>query len=326
MELASSSLRVVVDVGRGGQIVHVGLADGPNVLFHEPWLTPVPSGPWSGYGDEALDWLSHYRGGWQVMFPNAGSGCIVEGVPLPLHGEVSWTRPLIVERGPDHLVLTSPTRRPLTLRRRIELDPGAPVLHIVERVTSDAAWPLPYVWGQHPAFHAVAGALIDLPVGEVHVDEAFDDPAADLAPGAVGIWPCVRGRDGGDVDLSLVPEGSVERVCYLPERPAAWAAVRNVATGSGVALTWERTVWPHLWLWQQIGGPRFPFFGRGRIVALEPTSCWPADGLGAAIARGRASLIEAAGTAEAWVTLSLFTATMAPVLDVRPDGRVVIAD
>ncbi len=107
-------------------------------------------------------------------------------------------------------------------------------------------------------------------------------------------------------------------MCYLPDRPAGWAAVRDPATGRGVGLAWDLEAFPHLWLWQQLNGQRFPFHGRARLVGIEPVSCWPGDGLARAIEQGQARTIAPNGSATGWVTLSLFDATDDAVTMRRP--------
>lgn len=325
IELISGSLRVVVDAGRGGDIVFVGRPGGRNALFHEAWETPLPAGRSMSYGSGALDWLSHYRGGWQVMFPNAGAECTVDGLPHPVHGEVSSAPAQVAEVSAMHVVLRSATRLPLRLERRISLAEGRPVLLVEERVENESDQTLSYAWGHHPALAATPGMRIDLPAGPVHVDEAFDDPNADLQPGTSGMWPEAALRSGGTTALDRIPEPAVERVCYLPDRPAGWAAVRDPRTGHGVALAWDIEAFPHLWLWEQVGGRRFPFYGRARLVGIEPVSCWPGDGLARSIERGQARTIAPHGSATAWVTLSLFDATTDPVNGVDRAGGVSLA-
>jgi hypothetical protein len=320
--LETKSLRVLVDEDHGGEIVFVGRPDGPNALFREPWATPLPAADSTSYGSGTLDWLSRYRGGWQVMFPNAGSESTVNDVPHPVHGEVSLARAEIVRQGPSDLVLRLSTRLPLQLTRRLRLDPERPVLWVEETAESQAGRSLAYVWGHHPAFEAAPGTMIDLPPGVVSVDADFAEPEADLLPGAAGAWPTVMDRSGRDVDLSVVPPGPVERVCYLPDRPAGWAALRGPAGGQGVAMAWDIVAFPHLWLWEQIHGWRFPFFGRARIIALEPVSCWPGDGLAAALERGRAQILEPHRVASAWLTVALFSSGNRPVQHVDQDGLI----
>lgn len=325
IEVESGALRVVVDPERGGDIVFVGRPGGANALFHETWETPLAAGRSVSYGSGTLDWLSHYRGGWQVMFPSAGAECTVDGLPHPVHGEASSAPARVVEASAGHVVLRSATRLPLRLERRISVAAERPVLLVEERIENESDRPLAYAWGHHPALAVTAGTRLDLPAGPVHVDDAFDDPDADLAPGASGPWPQAATRDGGTASLDRIPEAAVERVCYLPDRPAGWAAVRDPGTGRGVGLAWDLGAFPHLWLWQQVGGWRFPFYGRARLMGIEPVSCWPGDGLARAIERGRARTIGPRGSETAWITMSLFEATTAPVSGVDRTGQVSTA-
>jgi hypothetical protein len=326
IELESGSLRVVVDTGRGGDIVFVGSPGGPNALFHEAWDTPLPAGRSTTYGSGTLDWLSHYRGGWQVMFPNAGAECTVDGLPHPVHGEVSSAPAEVVEASHDHVVIRSATRLPLHLERRISLAADRPVIRVEERIENESDRAMPYAWGHHPAIAATPGMRIDLPAGPLHVDAGLDEPDADLEPGAVGTWPEAALRKGGMAAMDRVPDAVVERVCYLPDRPAGWAAVREPATGHGVGLAWDLEAFPHLWLWEQINGTRFPFYGRARLVGIEPVSCWPGDGLARAIERGQARTIGPHRSQTGWVTLSLFEATAEAVTGVDAAGRVSTTD
>ena len=256
------------------------------------------------------------------MFPSAGSESTVDGVPHPVHGEVSLAPAEIVEQGTSELVLRMPTRLPLQLTRRFRLDLDRPVLRVEEKAENLASRALAYAWGHHPAFEAAPGMTIDLPPGDVCVDADLAVPEADLQPGAAGAWPSLTDRDGREVDLSVVAPGPVERVCYLPDRPAGWAALRGPVGRNGVAMAWDIEAFPHLWMWEQIGGWRFPFFGRARIIALEPVSCWPGDGLAAAIERGREGILEPHGTASAWLTIALFRPGSRPVQHVDRDGMI----
>jgi len=323
IELRSDALRVAIDAERGGEIVFVGRPGGSNALFHEAWETPVPAGRSMSYGDATLDWLSHYRGGWQVMFPNAGDECTVDGVPHPVHGEVSSAPALVVDVGPTHVALRSPTRLPVVLERSISIALDRPFLLVEERIENDSDRSIPYAWGHHPAFRATPGMRIDLPVGAVHFDGLADGPEPDRA---TGTWPTVQRRNGVMEVLDRVPDPPTERVLMLPERPAGWAALRDNETGNGIGLAWDVTAFPHLWLWQELGGPGFPWYGRARIVALEPVSIWPGDGLARAVERGQARSLEPGASASAWIAVSLFEATSRPVADVARDGRVTFAD
>lgn len=320
LELANARLRVAVDVERGAQIVHLGAPDGENALFRADWEAPLPARRSTGYGSDELDWLSEYRGGWQELFPNAGPGCEVDGTPLPFHGEASAARWDVVEADSDSAVLRVAARLPLVLERRMWLDPDAPVLRLEERVWNGSPLPQAFLWGHHPTFPAAAGTAIDLPGGDVHVDEGFRPEFLDLVPGARGRWPYAPGPSG-DVDVSTVPSGAAERYCYVTDLAEAWAAVRRPG-GGGLALAWDRAVWPHVWLWLQRHGHDFPWFGRAAIVAVEPHRAFPGDGLAAAASRGQALTLAPGEAAGAWLTAVLLEDGR-PVTGVDRDGRVL---
>lgn len=322
IELLNRHLRVAIDPDRGGDIVFVGAPSGPNALFHEPWDTPVPAAGSMSYGSGTLDWLSHYRGGWQVMFPNAGAECVADGVTHPLHGEVSCAPAEVVEATRERVTLRSPTRLPVRLVRSIHLSADRPALMLVERAENQSDFPQRYVWGHHPAVAATAGMRVDLPARGLQVDPAFDDATGDLLPGSTGIWPLALGRDGSPVSLARRPDHRAERVCYLAHVSEGWGAVRDPSSGRGVGLAWDRDAFPHLWLWQQFGGPRFPFYGRAQLIGIEPVSYVPGDGLAAAIERGEARTLAPKGSASAWITMALFPATDDTVLSIDRLGRV----
>ena len=103
------------------------------------------------------------------------------GVPLPFHGEVSTARWEVTDLAGDAVTLTTPTRLPLVLERRMRLAPDGSTLLIEETVRLDADVAVPYLWGHHPAFVAADGARIDLPDGiRVTVDDGYAAANSDL--------------------------------------------------------------------------------------------------------------------------------------------------
>jgi hypothetical protein len=124
--------------------------------------------------------------------------------------------------------------------------------------------------------------------------------------------------------MSVVGDGPTERLAYLSGfgRSGGWTAIRGVADGLGVAMAWDVGTYPHAWNWWEILGPGHPWHGRSRIVAIEPHTAVPSDGLAAAVARGDAHLLEPGQTHRTWLTLSLFDADERPVRMVARDGSV----
>ena len=325
LRLANPGLEVDVDPDRGADILAIRRPGGPNVLATYGWESPLRASRSASYGDLTTDWLSEYRGGWQELFPNAGAACEVMGVPLPFHGEVSTARWDVTDLTVDAVTLTTPTRLPLTLERRMRLAPDSATLLIEETARLDADVTVPYLWGHHPAWAATEGALIDLPEGiRIAVDGGYAAAHNDFLAGGSGIWPQAPGPAGGTLDAGRVGAGPTERLAYLSgfDTGGGWAAIRGVAAGLGVAMSWDVNTFPHAWFWWEIGGPGHPWHGRSRIVAIEPHTAVPSDGLAAADARGEAHRLEPGRTHQTWLTVSLFDADARPVRAVARDGIV----
>jgi hypothetical protein len=193
------------------------------------------------------------------------------------------------------VTVSTGTRLPLVLSRRMRLDAKRPVLVLEETIVNESDLEVPYVWGHHPAFGpplAAAGARIDLPAGRL------------------------------STDLSVVPFSPRERLIYVEELAAGWYAIRNPANGLGAGMSWDLKDFPRLWLWQEIGGAGFPWYGRAAITALEPATQTPSHGLGAAIAAGTARTLPPRGRASARLVFTLFAATNDPVTRIDADGVV----
>jgi hypothetical protein len=124
------------------------------------------------------------------------------------------------------------------------------------------------------------------------------------------MWP---DSSTGQSRLDEIPVTSpLQGVHHLPDRPTGWAALRRPHVGVGLA--WDLNDFPHMWLWHEIGGTGFSFFGRASLIALEPASSWPGDGLAAAIESGQAH----------WLAPGASRTTSMTIVPFRPDGRAVV--
>jgi hypothetical protein len=304
--LGAAGVVVTLDAALAGEIVQITV-DGVGLLAAYDWETPVPASRSRSYGDDRLDWLSEYRGRWQLLVPNAGAACVVNGAPLPFHGEWSRTHVDLVAQQSDRVVVRGALRPPLVVERAVEVLAAPRRVAVTTTVTNVGTAAQAFVWGEHPAFAAAPGDRIDLPPGPV-VGSAL--PLAAMGT----TWP--EDPVTGD-DLSVVPsQRPFESVHYLPDRSAGWCALRR--TDIGVALCWDVADFPHLWIWREFGSPGFPFYGRAGILALEPASSWPGTGLADAIACGQAHWIEPGASRSTTVTVVPFAAGTPPVRGVRP--------
>ncbi len=300
--LTSTHMTVTIDEALGGEIRQVEF-DGDPLLAYGGWEAPIGVSRSRSYGDAKLDWLSEYQGGWQLLVPNAGAACAVDGVPLPFHGEWSRTHLELVDVSSAAVTMRAGTRLPFVVERRVEILDDPVRLRVVTTIENVSADRRPFVWGEHPAFEVSPGDLIDVPAGAV-VDAADPDAAA--------TWPNGLGTVPADRPL--------ESVHYLPDRPAGWAALRRAHVG--VALVWDLDAFPHMWMWRELGSTGFPFYGRTSIVALEPASSWPGDGLASAIDRGQAHWLDGGARTETSMTIIPFRSVERAVVRADHDGTI----
>ena len=306
IRLASPRLEVVIDEGRGAQIVRLGRPGGPNRLAWIDSDWPLRASAGGSYGSADLAWLSEHRGGWQEMFPNAGASCTVDGIPHPVHGESSMAPWEVVEAsGGLEVTLRGRTHTPLTVTRRIFLEREGRRLVIVEEIHNPSELAFPYAWGHHPAFDAPPGTRLELAGARFEVDAGFDGPEADLRPGAAGAWPQAESRGGASVDLGVMPDHPAERVVYLTELVEPRARILRPDTADRLTLEWSAEAFPFAWLWVNRRATRFPWFGRLSAMAVEPVNVRAADGLAAAAARGQAPVLAGGETQRGWLAVSL---------------------
>jgi hypothetical protein len=297
--LHNKHLTVGVDESLGGEITQIQ-SNGVDLLAYYDWESPVGSRQSSGYGHERHDWLSDYRGGWQLLVPNAGPECDVDGVHHPFHGEWSRTRVTIEEQTQTAVTMRAGTRTPVVVQRRVWLENNPPRLLVSTRVHNDSPERTSFIWGEHPAFAVASGDRVDLPAARV----------ADGQGNVLGTWPLQASSDNRpriDVVTSDAPH---ETVHFVTDLPAGWAALHRSRVS--VAMAWDARDFPHVWLWREHASAGFPFFGRA----------WPGIGLAEARRRGQAITLAPGESRSTTVAIVPFVSSGASVTGVSTDGTI----
>jgi hypothetical protein len=320
IELRSPSIEVDIDDAAGAQIVRLATPGGVNALAWYDWPVPLPAHSSQSYGDSELDWLSQYRGGWQETFPNAGLAATVDGVPVGFHGECSVAPWSVTRRDESSCELWAAARLPLTITRRMWLASDTAALYVESTARNHGAVPTSFVWGHHPAFPALPGAAIDYPAGATARPDV-GRPAGLTADEFA--WPMGRTVDGGDLDVSVVPDGPVHRLLYVDGLVSGgWAALRQPAGGVSIAMAWDTDAYPYSWLWVMREDAGFPWFGRASMVSIECQTAWPYDGLASARERNMAHQLQPGESARSWMTIVLLAEAPAAVAGVDRAGQV----
>src|SRR5687767_10102209 len=152
IRLRSDSIQVDVVPGKGADILSLKyLPKDLQVLWKSPWGLRHRKGP-PPNGDSAVNFLAHYPGGWQMIFPNGGDAAVVDGVELGFHGEASLV-PWAWKPADDGIIATTRLHlSPFELRKEVSVRDNR--LTVTEVATNVGAKPQEVMWSHHPAFGA----------------------------------------------------------------------------------------------------------------------------------------------------------------------------
>jgi hypothetical protein len=264
---------------------------GIDVLWKSPWGVRRPGGGFPTASSSAVSWIENYEGGWQLLFPSGGGPCEYKGVELNFHGEASSIAWDIAELGASSngaIVRLGArlARSPYRLEREMIVTESSASILIREQVQNEGGEPMDYMWGHHPAFGAPflgEECRIDTNATTIISDDAYDPPHNPMSPGTSYRWPVVS-RDGTQVDLTIVPGATDKQaaLAYLTDfdGETAWYGITNTRRGLGAGLAWKRDDFPCAWFWQEMhASPGFPWYQGVYVMAIEPNTSYPGQGL-----------------------------------------------
>ncbi len=279
ISLSSAALNVTVDPLNGAEIVSVvDVASGISLLATAPSVRTRTS-----HGDlSAAVWEAGYRGGWQVLTPNAGRQSNVDGVHHGFHGRASSDRWRITgaEHSTAQLVWEG---HGLHVTRLYEV--VGPRLEVTTTWSTASDRPIPMLHVEH---FAIGSAFLEqnlvIEVAGRSLDSAspalsFEDDAPHM---------------GFEV-LGPLSEGVVEISSQRRELRAT--------------LRWRIDELPYLWLWHENRAPEGVWGAEGRVLGLEPASVPHENGLDHAIRHGQATWISAGEPVTRAISLEIVSAT-----------------
>ena len=286
LEIENDILSTTILLDKGADIYQLAYKPKDvDVLWKSPWGMKEPGRGFDSAFDSATAWLEAYAGGWQVLFPNGGDATIYKGAPLSFHGEASmkaWDYEIVSE-GDSALEVklkTRLSRSPYSIERWMRVESGSPILHIRERITNHAGEAMDCMWSHHPAYGAPflsEHCVIDVGTASFVADDLYAGFVNPLTLSQSYQWPMA-----GDVDMSKVPGPDDERdiLAYFRDFESGWYAITNREMGLGVGLVWDKSVFPFAWFWQELNAsPGFPFYKSSYVMAIEPASSIPGQGL-----------------------------------------------
>jgi galactose mutarotase-like enzyme len=256
-----------------------------DLMWRGPFPT-VPIGTPSSISSKLGGFLDYYPGGWQEVFPNAGTPCEYKGAQLGLHGEISllpW-KVEIVEDTPEKISVrfVVHTRRvPFQVEKVLSLSRNSTQLLIEETITNEAGEIMDFLWGHHPALgepFLSEDCLIEVEASRVSILPGDGQSVSDLLLGEYD-WPVVPGKkEGTFVDLRKVPpsHAKVSDVMFLSGLSDGKFAILNPSINLGFLFEFPKEIFQYIWIWRVARGSfHYPWFGRTYNLALEPFSSLP---------------------------------------------------
>lgn len=288
LTLLDGDLALTITPERGAEACSLEV-DGVELLYQAPWPPqPLPPDP-----VDATPWELAWHGGWQLLWPNAGSPCTVGGVEHGFHGAGSIAPFEVIESAPAHAMLRCAIGG-LVCERSFEVRDGA--VRASARIRNESTTNVPLIVVEHLILGgalAVEGTSIELAGGHA-IGQSWD--GVPLLPGEP--WPELAGDD-----LSILP-GVTSRFVVVRDLAAGEVHVTS-PTGLSLDVRFDRSAFPHLWLWEErLCATVEPWSGRGECLAIEPSSVPSTDGLGGAVERGEAIVLLPGESFESWCELA----------------------
>ena len=329
LEIENDQLSTTVMVDKGADIFRlVYKPANVDVLWKSPWGIKESARGFDSAFDSATAWLEAYAGGWQVLFPNGGDENVYKGAALGFHGEASmkaWEYEIVSESASAVEVKLSSrlSRSPYTIERWMRVEAGSPILHVRERVTNHAGEDMGFMWSHHPAYGAPfisEHCVIDVGTASFVADDLYAGFANPLTLSEEYRWPMA-----GDTDMSQVPGPEEERdtLAYFRDFESGWYGITNRQLGMGVGLVWDADVFPYAWFWQEMNAsPGFPFYKCSYVMAIEPASSIPGQGLTTVMEKSGTHLTLGPGESNEIEMKAVFYESERGVRSIDADGAV----
>ncbi len=299
-----------------------------DVLWKSPWGMKESGRGFDSAFDSQTAWLEAYAGGWQVLFPNGGFPNTYKGASLGFHGEASmraWNHEVLYA-GADSLEVKLDVRllrSPYSLERWLRLDAGSPILNLRERITNHAGEPMDCMWSHHPAYGSPfldEHCVIDTDARILQSDDEYTGAANPLKLDKAYVWPMADG-----IDMSRVPAPDQPRdlLAYLKDFRDGWYSITNTALGLGIGLSWNAAVFPYAWFWQELNSsPGFPFYKCSYVIAIEPATSIPGQGLTAVMDKTGSHLTLQPGESKEVELKAVFYESRLGVRHIDDEGKI----
>lgn len=297
IQLAAASVAIRIDPRHGGEVVDlIDLRSGRQLLGRPPFASDEPV---AGELDETT-WTRSYRGGWQLLVPNAGNACVVDGVSHGFHGRASTDPWEVAAVGAEAAELTW-AGHDLQVRRSFVVRGDA----VTVRSTVVAERTAALVWVEHIALGVdLLDPSVEIVLAGGQAYEVSEQSGPATPPANAARWPAVRLLDGtlerAERAILTTPRSRLLVVAHVDE---GRLVVRNRDRRQGIEIQWDTQWLPHLWMWHEVRTTGGAWRGLTETLVVEPASVPHTLGLAAARELGQAHRLEAGERASTEIVL-----------------------
>ena len=297
VQLTTAELAIEIDPARGGVVSSaVARRADVEILFQAPW----PAGALELAGRDEEAWTTAWQGGWNVLFPNAGAACEVDGRPHPFHGAASFMPWAVIDQDDAAVRLRWASGDGLTIEREVSVVAGN--VRIENVVGNDGTRPAPFMLVEH----LILGGDVLGPSTRIRIDAASVIELANEGhrTGREDDWPRIV-RDGVPDDWSARPPDHSARYGAIQVSADRALRVEVPERSLELRLSWPEG-FPYLWFWEERAWENAPPWNRRAVcLGLEPATSSTGEGLAAALERGDTPVLEPGGEARTVVALEV---------------------
>jgi hypothetical protein len=297
--LENKLLKVSVLLDKGSDIFEIKYKPlDLDLMWHSPTGYRKPSGYIDSLATGDGAFFDFYGGGWNDIFPNFGLSSGNRGARWGLHGESSLLPWACRVSSPQHErearaeLSTECIRYPLRARKSIILHGAESTISLSEDIFNVGAQSVELSWAQHIAFgEPFIGSNLGIDIPAVKARTMASGLSQErLARDREFDWPFAPGASGDQIDLRKIPD-SAQRAqddVVITQLREPKFRLLNEEYGLGVEVTWNPETFRFLWYWINWGALDYPWFGRGRALALEPVTSTEGGGLADQVRAGTA--------------------------------------
>ncbi|MDA4130825.1 MAG: DUF4432 family protein [Thaumarchaeota archaeon] len=272
-----------------------------DLMWHSPKGYKNPRDRIQTISEQKDAFTDNYGGGWNDVFPNYGFASSNRGTKFGLHGEsalLPWSCSGVdvMELGVESKLHLDCIRYPIRAEKTIRMKSEGSGFSINEDLINIGEQEIELSWAQHIAFgepFVDQNLTIDIPAIRATTHD-YEMAHERLKRNVEFEWPNAPGSDGNMVDLSKIPSKDlrVQEDFPITKLASPQYTLYNKRLNVGLRVSWNSEAFPFLWYWLNWGILNYPWFGRARTLALEPTTTTSTNGLQDSINNGTAVVLK----------------------------------